>query len=229
MTAANFNMQEFVSIVSHDLRAPIRHMRQFSTMLAESLTAPTEEQQQYVEFIQRSSQQCGQMMEALTELSRLHAQPPEAVPIDFAALFTEACDELAARNDCQPTFSLNDSADGQPLMDVLHARTLLHALADNAFKFRRQGHDLALQLDIANVNGQQVVKLTDNGIGIAPNFINHCTTLFKQLDKNLGGVGKGLTLVENIAHMYRGSVTISSDMTDGQQGTTVTVILPLIN
>ena len=227
MTAANFSMQEFVAIVAHDLRAPIRHMRQFSAMLAESVAAPTEEQKQYVEFIESSSQQCSQMMDALTELSRLHTQPVEAVATDFVALLSEACARLAARNDCQPTLTINNSADQQPLMDAQHARILIAALADNAFKFRQRGHALALQLDIANVDGQQVVKLTDNGIGITPHFIDHCTTIFKQFDKTVEGVGMGLTLVENIAHLYRGSVAISSDINDSQQGTAVTIVLPL--
>ncbi len=227
MTAKNFSVQQFVSIVSHDLRAPIRHMRQFSAMLADSLVAPTEEQQKYVEFINNSAQQCNQMMEALTELSSLHTQPVQAEAIDFAALFAEICAELAAGSDCQPTLTINNSADQQPLMDARHARTLLVALLENAFKFRRKDHQLNLQLTIANANGQQSISLTDNGIGIAPRFIDHCTTIFQQLDKNAAGVGKGLAMVTTIGDLYRGSVTIASSIDDSQPGTTVTVLLPL--
>ncbi len=227
MTATDFSVQEFVSIVSHDLRAPIRHLRQFSAMLTESLALATEEQKQFVEFIESSAQQCNQMMDALTELSRLYTQPAELEPIDFAALLKEVCAELAARRGCQPLLQVSSEADQLPVLDAKQAKLLMTALLENAFKFRHKDDDLVLQLHIANVDGQQVMQLTDNGIGIAPNFIDHCTTIFKQLDKSVGGVGKGLALVETIVRLAGGSLTIESGTADSQRGTKVTVALPL--
>lgn len=227
MTGTDFSVQEFVSIVSHDLRAPIRHLRQFSAMLADSLTAPTEEQKQFTEFIDKSAQQCNQMMDALTELSRLYTQAVNAQAVDFAALLSEVCADLAVRSDCQPLLQINNKADRQPFMDAEHARLLTLALAENAFKFRHRDDSLALQLDIANIDDQQVMQLTDNGIGIAPHFIEHCTTIFKQLDNSVAGVGTGLAMVESIVRLYGGSVTIESGVDGSKRGSKVTVVLPL--
>ncbi|MGI9288476.1 MAG: sensor histidine kinase [Pseudomonadales bacterium] len=227
MKETAFNMQEFVSIVSHDFRAPIRHLCQFSNILSESLSTPTEEQEQCVEFIKNSTEQCNKMMDALTQLSQVHTQAIHAVPTDFDALLRLTCAELAVRDHCQPILNITNSVAERPSMDAWHAKTLVQALTDNAFKFRNQNKDLVLQLDISNDNGQQVIKISDNGIGISPHFIDHCTIIFKQLDTSVEGVGLGLTLVENIVFLYQGSLTVESEIDGSQGGTTVTIVLPL--
>lgn len=219
-------MQEFVSIVSHDFRAPIRHLRQFSNILANSLTAPTAEQQECAAFIKSSTELCDGMMEALSQLSQIYTRRIEAEAIDFAALFARACSVFAAQYDCQPRLS-SDCVTRKPYMDAWHAQILVDELVSNAFKFRHRDAELAIHLKVANLNDQLLVELSDNGIGMPARFLGHCTTIYRQLDNAVDGVGKGLTLVEHIGRRYRGSVRIDSSQTTGESGTIVGVALSL--
>jgi signal transduction histidine kinase len=105
-------------------------------------------------------------------------------------------------------------------------------LLNNAIKFTPAGGRIQIdQLIETNSNGIQSaqIRITDNGIGIAPEFLPHVFDHFRQADgsetRNYGGLGLGLSIVKHLVELHGGTITAESEGIG--QGATFTVSLPL--
>lgn len=221
-----FTLQEFISIVSHDLRAPIRHITQFSSILVNSLDELTEEQQQCADYIQLGAEKCNLMIEGLTQLSRVQSWDIEPKPVDIEFLCRDVIEELTSRYDCQPTVSIRSDTELLGL-DPRHVDVLVRMLLDNAFKFRSADTDFKLNVTFSCVDGQQTLSVEDNGIGMVDSFLPHCTQIFKQYDNQREGVGIGLSVAEQVVSRYEGNITIVSSVDKGNNGSTISVGFPM--
>ncbi|MBT8149330.1 MAG: HAMP domain-containing histidine kinase [Gammaproteobacteria bacterium] len=224
MSEPTLTNREFLSIVSHDLRTPIRQLSQFSQMLAATIDDLTGQQQQLVEFIEASSKSCTEIMDALDNLS--HIRPPgnEVQPVDVVLCFKSALGAAIAQLDTAPHICIADRHTELPVMNHTHAKTILDCLVDNAIKFRHPDRELEISFSTASDQNGCSFEITDNGSGIAESFIGQCKTIFKKYDRNSAGPGLGLTLVDHIIALYGGLLSIQSN--ERTVGTTVKITIP---
>jgi light-regulated signal transduction histidine kinase (bacteriophytochrome) len=193
--------------VSHDLRAPLRHIRGYAQILAEG-SAPSlgEESRGHLAKVQEGARKMGQMLDELLNLSRLARQPLELEQISLAKVVTEVLRDLAR-------VSLGRKVEwkiGQlPVLecDPGLARQLLHHLLSNALKFTGQGNSALIEVGTLEQNGT-VCFVRDNGVGFDMQYADKLFTMFQRLhpQQEFDGLGAGLALAQRIVQSHGGRI-----------------------
>jgi CheY-like chemotaxis protein len=112
--------------------------------------------------------------------------------------------------------------------DLARLSQVVANLLNNAAKYTDEGGAIGLTLESCREAGEAMIRVTDNGRGIAPAEMEHLFELFYQADHNLdrsdGGLGIGLSLVRSLVNMHHGRVEVRSD--GAGRGSEFTIWLP---
>jgi PAS domain S-box-containing protein len=212
LEAANADLEAFNYSVSHDLRAPLRHVEGFTRILQADYGADfPPEVQHYLERIAGAAQRMSQLIEALLELSRVGRTTPQVRPVDLGALVRAALDELRPRDDARPIeFVLGalPMVSGDPRL----LRQLFDNLLDNAIKFTRDMPAPRIEVGSEQHNGDLVVFVRDNGVGFDPQYAARLFHVFHRLHsaEQFEGTGVGLSIVKRITEKHGGRVWASA-------------------
>nr|WP_242035759.1 MULTISPECIES: ATP-binding protein [unclassified Leptolyngbya] len=230
LTEANNLKDEFLAIVSHELRSPLNAILGFSQMLRtrrfdEAMSCRA------LETIERNARAQAQLVEDLLDISRivrgkltLSVQPVNLVDVVEAVIDSVKLAATAKGIDIQSELdeSAMVSGDGDRLQQVLW-----HLLT-NAIKFTpRAGRiDVRLKREASSA----VMEVSDTGQGIHPDFLPYVFERFRQEEqaktRHHGGLGIGLSIVRQLVELHGGTVQVYSP---GEgQGTTFTIRLPLM-
>jgi signal transduction histidine kinase len=219
-------MQEFTYTVSHDLRAPLRHIVAYAQLVqedaAEQLSA---EVQGFLATISDSAHHMGMLLDGLTTLSRLGVVPVTLESVALQPLVQEVCAEAQAG---QRNLLWRIAADLPPVRTdaALLRQALLHVLG-NAVKFTGPRAQAVVTVSVlANTPTTMVeLEIADNGVGYNPALQDKLFKVFSRLhsSKAFEGLGLGLALTHKIMQRLGGSVQ-ASGVLDG--GCRVTLRLP---
>jgi PAS domain S-box-containing protein len=228
--AANSAKDLFLSIVSHELRAPLTPILAYAHMLR---TRSMREEQRVaaLEQIERSARTQARLVEDLLDVARiasgkltLDRQRVPLAEVANAALDTVRTDAEAR----QIVLSASIAADaGVVLGDAGRLQQVLWNLLSNAIKFTPAGGRVAVTL--VRVDDSVCITVADSGAGIAPEFLPHIFERFQQAESSAAheqrGLGLGLALVHELVELHGGTVNVASPGLG--QGATFTVTLPL--
>ncbi len=230
LEGANKELEAFSYSVSHDLRAPLRAIQGFAQIITRrhrvNLNA---EGQHYFDNIIEAGNQMSKLIEDLLMYSRLGRQAVHFKPVSLKDLLTEVVDNLAARvTEADAYFSL-PSSDNLP---VIHGnRTLLSQifsnLLDNALNYRRPEIPLRVALTCQIEADHVSIRVTDNGIGIPPEFHEKIFNIFQRLhsQEECPGTGIGLATVKKSVELLGGRIWVESVV---GEGSTFYVKLPCV-
>jgi PAS domain S-box-containing protein len=211
---ANRSKDEFLAILSHELRTPINAIVGWTQMLQQHGGASLE---QGLTVIERNARLQAQMIEDLLDMNRIVSGKLrlDLQPVDVAHAMATAVTStgpLAAARDitiderplCAPLTAL---ADGQRLQQVLWN------LLSNAIKFTPSGGRVTIS---AADEGEMVsITVADTGEGIEPALLASVFDRFRQLDssttRNHSGLGLGLSIVKDLVEMHGGRVSAASE------------------
>jgi two-component system OmpR family sensor kinase len=238
--ALNHN-HRFSADASHELRTPLTIMRgELEEMLRIEELPPqaVENLVSTLEEIDRMSR----IVNSLMVITRLDAGGERMAMqvLDLSALVSTTMDHMRLLAE-EKGLPLNCACEGEVYVyaDPMRIKQVLVNLIDNAIKYTHPGvvaPELPLQesergrVDIAvYASGSSAwLKISDQGIGIAPEVLPHVFDRFYRADfarsRDAGGVGLGLAIVKAIVAAHDGSVSITSTL---DQGSTVLVQLPL--
>lgn len=224
--------EDFLRAVSHDLRAPLRHITSYGSLLREVLqeaSLPASAQEEADEFLatmQQSAQRMGHMLDGLLALSRIVRAPLQLQPVPLAELVAQVQAELAGRIGQRAILWQVDIQPQLVQADAALLRQLLWQLLDNALKFTQP----CAQAEIGvacwqQADGQILLRVQDNGVGFNPARATGLFGLFQRLHREgeFDGVGTGLAAVRAIAQRHGGQVQASAQP---GQGCMVTVAWP---
>jgi len=217
LEAANKELESFSYSVSHDLRAPLRHVGGFSQMLMEEF-GPTLEPgaRHYLDRIQSGTQKMGLLVDELLNLARvgrhaLHRQPTSLTPIvgEVLAILQPECEgrqvewviaELPAV-ECDP---------------VLVKQVFQNLLA-NALKFTRPRARAVIEVSHREEHGQPVFMVRDNGVGFSMKYVDKLFGVFQRLHQaqDFEGTGIGLATVQRIVQKHGGRVWAEGELDKG--------------
>jgi two-component system phosphate regulon sensor histidine kinase PhoR len=210
--------KEFVANVSHELRTPLTVIRGFVETLLDGAAADPDKGPEYLRTIQKHTEQLGNLVGDLLELSRLESQPtlPRLASVDLGAVVRKAADLLqpaAARKG--QDFSV--SAPPRSLPPVVgnadYLERAVSNLIDNAIKYTRDNGRVRVSAEA--VNGSVVVEVADNGIGIPEEEIARVFERFYRVDRSrsreMGGTGLGLSIVKHVAQVHGGAIEVQSE------------------
>jgi len=227
---ANRAKDMFLATVSHELRTPLNAIVGWGQMLRSGgLSRETE--QRAIDTIERNGRALAQLVADLLDVSRvvsgnLHV---DESPVDLRAIVESALDAarpVAASAGIELSAELPD----KPLRstgDATRLQQVVGNILGNALKFTTQGGHVALALKVEDSWVQIVIS--DDGPGIAPEFLPVMFDRFRQADSGLQrsqrGLGLGLAIVKHLVELHGGTVTASSDGLG--KGSRFTVTLPL--
>lgn len=220
---------QFLAMLSHELRNPLGAMAGATELLKREELSP-ERRERLFEVLSRQSRQMSRLLDDLLEVSRVTQDKIDLRLrcLDIRTVITEAAEAAREQLDLRQV-ALQIDISGEPLVvdaDAARLQQILANLLSNASKYTPSGGHVALT---ARRDGDHVeVRVADDGVGIPPHLLGDVFDLFVQsprtLDRSEGGLGVGLTLVRGLVERHGGSVQALSD---GEgQGTEIIVRLP---
>jgi len=229
---ANRAKSEFLANMSHELRTPLNAIIGFSDILKKELFGEigNERYAEYVADIHESGNHLLAIINDILDLAKAEAgkltlQEDEIDLMRVLEDATRMCRGRAATGGVE----LVVLAPGQPIfasVDERIMRQIVLNLLTNAIKFTREGGRVTIGLEADPEHGI-FVRVSDTGIGIAPEDIARVIRPFEQvetvLSRSHGGTGLGLPLTCKLTELHGGRLTIESQV---GVGTTVTVTLP---
>lgn len=212
LEANNAELERFTYTVSHDLRNPLVTIKGFLGMLEKDLRENQEERiQSDFQRISNAADKMHVLLGDLLELSRIGRiiNPPEK--IDPVRLAQEAVETLDAR-----IRSTNVKVSISPDLPVIYGdrvrlREVLENLIDNAAKYTASQTDPIVEIGTRTQNGEQIIFVKDNGIGIDPKYQVRIFSLFEKLNPISEGTGIGLALIKRIIEVHGGRIWVESE------------------
>jgi CheY-like chemotaxis protein/two-component sensor histidine kinase len=190
-----------------------------------------ERQQKALETIDRNARSQAQLIEDLLDISRIVSGKLriEMRTVDLAVIIAAAVEAVrpAAEAKRIRIESIISSGAGPVLGDAERLQQVIWNLLSNAIKFTPRDGFVAVEL--RRVESQMELYVTDNGIGISPDFLPHVFDRFSQADSSItrtrGGLGMGLAIVKSLVELHGGVVSVFSK---GEgQGSTFCMKLPI--
>jgi signal transduction histidine kinase/CheY-like chemotaxis protein len=221
---------EFLAVLSHELRTPLNAILGWSRMLRDGHVAAPRVQHA-LGVIERNARLQTQLVEDLLDVSRIVSGKLrlDIKPIDLATILQSAIDAVGpatTNKNIQLTARISPDMGGVH-GDADRIEQVVWNLLTNAVKFTETGGQIEVELR-QHANHAEIV-VSDNGQGIAPDFLPHVFDRFRQADggtsRKHGGLGLGLALVRALTEAHGGSVTAGSAGLGA--GATFTVRLPL--
>lgn len=223
---ANKELESFSYSVSHDLRAPLRHVNGFATMLQQHSGKLLDEKGlRYLTTIVDSAKRMGQLIDDLLGFSRMGRAEMSRGTVNLDALVKEVRERLII----DPARVIEWSIQPLPAVtgDVAMLRQVLTNLLDNAVKYSRPrpvAHiEVASRVDTP---GEVTIWVRDDGAGFDMRYVGKLFGVFQRLHRanEFEGTGVGLASVQRIVNRHGGRVWAESEL---GKGATFYFTLPL--
>jgi len=229
---SNRAKDEFLAHISHELRTPLNAIIGFSEMIEMQMARVPDSDRilTYARDINSSGWHLNRVVNDLLDYAKFEAGKLELQDeaVDFAKAEQACYTMVKARLEAKGIAFERRFADGLPLLvcDELKLKQILINLLSNAVKFTAERGKIIVEASIAPKSGF-VFRVSDTGIGIAPDEIENVFLPFYQLNslitRKYEGTGLGLPLTKAFVELHGGSISI--DSAPGK-GTTVTVAMP---
>jgi PAS domain S-box-containing protein len=217
LEAANKELEAFSYSVSHDLRAPLRHISGFIDLLNKRNSAQLDsEGLRFLNLITESTHEMGNLIDALLAFSRLSRSELHRVKIDSKSIVNRVLktfsDELTGR-----TVEINISE----LPEILGDEDLINQvwvnLISNALKYSGKVEKAVIDIGGKTVNGDTIFHIKDNGAGFDMKYADKLFGVFQRLHKarDFEGVGIGLANVNRIVMRHGGKCWAESEVGKG--------------
>jgi signal transduction histidine kinase len=217
LTELTQELEAFTYSVSHDLRAPLRHIDGFSKILLdESADHLNEAGRRAMDRIRYGAQQMGRMIDDLLEFSRLGRRDIARRPTNLRHLVDECLDVLKPAMEGRDI----DLRIGElPMLDCDPAliKHVIVNLLSNAIKFTRDNKPAVIE--IGQIGGYEtpVIYVRDNGVGFDMRYVDKLFGIFQRLHRreDFEGIGVGLATVQRVIHKHGGRVWAESEIGKG--------------
>ena len=212
MSALYRELESFSYSVSHDLRAPLRAIAGFSSALAEDYGANLPpEALDYIQRISANSQKMEDLMNDMLKLSKLSRSDIAVTDVDLTDLAVRVGHELRASF---PAHDVEFHVDPGLAVraDLALAKVLLSNLLGNAWKFTQRTSNPVVSLNLTQMEGDTVYRISDNGAGFDMAFADKLFKPFQRLHpaNEFPGNGIGLAIVQRIVNRHGGRVWAES-------------------
>lgn len=215
---ANNSLQGFANSISHDLRAPVRHIRHFAQIvLDDSKGTMSNESLKFQNYVIAATLKLSEQIDGLLQFSRVGSKAMNFVTIDthkMVLYIMDQCKLQFPHTTCH--FALN-----QPLPQINADYNLLELvftnLFSNAIKFSSKKQESYVWLNYTDLGDYHQFEIKDNGAGFDMLYAPKLFTLFSRLhsESEFEGNGIGLVNVQKIVERHQGKVWLESTLGEG--------------
>jgi signal transduction histidine kinase/ActR/RegA family two-component response regulator len=217
LRAADRAKDEFLAMLGHELRNPLGALTS-ATQILNAGRRPSKTSSEAVTIISRQVEHMTRIVDDLLDVGRANSGKVrlKLAPLDLGTAITEAARTLERTS----TFEdLDVQIDTSPVWingDAARIEQIACNLLENAAKYTPPGG--TIRISVRQEDGEAVLDIIDDGIGISAELLPQVFDLFVQgqtsIDRSIGGLGIGLTLVKRLTELHGGSVLAESGGTD---------------
>ena len=227
LAKSNKELEQFATIASHDLQAPLRKVSIFSDFLKQNLSSEfSAENKDYLERIQKATQKMQALIDGLLNLSRVNRKAGTFQWVDLR-------DEMVgAMRDLEPLMQSTQGVVeiGETISiecDRIQMHQLFQNLIENALKFHRDGVPPIVRVNAKALDSEVCeILVSDNGLGFDEKYLDRIFGVFERLHgvSAYEGTGIGLSIVQKVVDRHHGTITATSSI---GEGSTFMVRLPI--
>jgi PAS domain S-box-containing protein len=217
LEAANKELEAFAYSVSHDLRAPLRHIDGFVELLKNNLgTTLDKKGRNYMSTISASAHKMGQLIDDLLSFSRIGRLEIRLVSVNLEVIVRDIIREIKPDTDGR---NIEWQINKLPIVngDSSMLRVVMMNLLSNAVKFTRTREEAVIEAGCESREGETVVFVRDNGVGFDKKYMDKLFGVFNRLHSadEFEGTGVGLAIVQRIIHRHGGRVWAEGEVDKG--------------
>lgn len=217
LEAANKELEAFTYSVSHDLRAPLRHISGFSKILTEEFgSSLPADAQHHLRRIEEGTHRMGQLVDDLLNLARVGRRDLSLQVTGLKSLVDEVIDGL--RPDLGER-QIEWRIGNLPYTDCDPAlmKQVFQNLLSNAVKFTRPRASAVIEVGQREQDGNTVVYVRDNGVGFSMKYADKLFGVFQRLHRveDFEGTGVGLATVQRIVQKHGGRIWAEAELDKG--------------
>jgi PAS domain S-box-containing protein len=208
LEAANKELEAFSYSVSHDLRAPVRHIDGFVKLLEREQPPGTDKAAHYLRTIAASSRRMAALIDDLLALSRTGRAPLEMKTVPLRPLVDEVIADLrpdVARRRVEWRVARLPAVRADPSL----LRVVLQNLLDNAVKYTQRQRTATIEIGALRLeSGETAVFVRDNGVGFDMRYSDRLFGVFQRLHRaeEFEGTGIGLATARRVVHRHGGRI-----------------------
>jgi len=212
----NKELERFAYIASHDLKTPLRSVVSFLDLIERKIVKYDDKDlKEFVYLARQGASQMYHLIKDILEFSRVDKINSTTEKIDLNETLLKVCYSL------QPAIA---EKDGEILVSNLpsiraektHMIQLFSNLVENGFKYNK-GAKPKVEINHRHENNRHVFAVSDNGIGVEPQYYDQIFEMFKRLHTNPDheGSGIGLSICKKIVDIYEGEIWLESKVNEG--------------
>ena len=225
LRASNQELQQFAHIVSHDLKAPIRHIHSHCLQLKEDLVGQNSDSIELLDRTTSSAKHMIGLIEGLLAYSRVGGGGSEMIPTDLDGVFQMVVQQMQDEIDNADAVVVSDPL---PTVkgDKIQLVQLFQNLIENALKFRSKERP-RVYMSVKPRGSHWVFSIQDNGIGVDPKFAESIFEVFRRLhdSETYSGTGMGLVICRKVVDRHGGRIWLDRR---GGMGSTFVFTLPML-
>jgi len=223
---SNEELQQFASVTSHDLKEPLRMVTMYLSLLEKRSSETLDDKsREYLVIARDGAERMAAMIDDLLAYSRVESGEPKKTPVHMDEALSTALTDLRAaieENGALVTHDKLPTVTGDRSQIIM----LLENLIGNAIKYRSEAAP-QVYVSVRMGDGEWIISVRDNGIGIAPEYADKLFKMFSRLHTRdeYPGTGIGLAVSRKIVERHHGRIWFESEP---GKGTTFFFTMPVM-
>lgn len=215
---SNRRLEGYAHAAAHDLRSPLRRIRSFSQILQARLRGDEIDRDQLIDFAERianGAERLDGLLGSMLQHAAVGTIAEEAGEYsDLGAIATDICTGISElSHEPKPSFLIKDLPEVRLPSDA--AERVLRNLIDNAIKYSPKDRVAVVEITSEIVDAGVQVRVSDNGIGVEPQFVDKIFQPFNQVRAQATGSGVGLAVVERLLSTRDAKIWVESEVGAG--------------
>ncbi|MGC8501276.1 MAG: sensor histidine kinase [Leptospirillia bacterium] len=212
LVRSNRDLEQFAYVASHDLQEPLRMVTSYTQLLARRYKGQLSvEADEFIAFAVDGAARMQALINALLAYSRVDSRGKPMVVCDLGSVLTHAQDNLKLAIE-ESGASIVRGELPRVIGDPIQLMQLLQNLVGNAVKFRVKDRAPVIRIEAEKEGDLWKISVSDNGIGIEPQFYERIFVIFQRLHtkEEYPGTGIGLAMCKRIVERHGGAITVAS-------------------